>query len=175
MPEWTAAVRDRLAALRLDPAREAAVVEELSHHAADRYEELVGKGTDPRDAERSVLAELDASTLVSNLRSVISAPPRSSGLEPEPSGGLGGIWLDVRHGFRRLRLEPAFAAVAILSLALGIGANTAIFQLLDAVCLRSLPVDKPQELVTVRIVNATHGRTGDFSGRFPNLTHAIFE
>ena len=52
-----------------------------------------------------------------------------------------------------LRLNPGFASVAILSLALGIGANTAIFQLLDAVRIRTLPVTNPQELVEVRIAN----------------------
>jgi hypothetical protein len=49
---------------------------------------------------------------------------------------------DARHGLRLLLLNPGFAMVAILSLALGIGANTAIFQLLDAVRLRSLPVER---------------------------------
>jgi len=49
------------------------------------------------------------------------------------------IWQDIRFGARLLRLNPIFAAAAILSLALGIGANTAIFQLIDAVRLRTLP------------------------------------
>src|SRR6202047_2639716 len=52
------------------------------------------------------------------------------------------VWSDLRFGARLLRLNPMFAAAAILSLALGIGANTAIFQLLDAVRLGSLPVKK---------------------------------
>lgn len=59
------------------------------------------------------------------------------------------IWQDLRYGARQLRLSPGFAAVAVLSLALGIGANTAIVQLLDAVRLRTLPVRAPQELVSV--------------------------
>ncbi len=175
MPDWPAAIRERLAALRLDPARETSLVEELAQHANDRYEELLARGADPREAERSVLAELEPSTLVSKLGPVLPRPPLRQGPEPGDSGGLAGIWLDLRHGVRRVRLEPAFTAVAVLSLALGIGANTAIFQLLDAVCLRSLPVEKPQELVSVRILNAPHGRTGDFSGRFPQLTYPIWE
>src|SRR4029079_6421405 len=74
-----------------------------------------------------------------------------------------------------LRLNPAFAMVAILSLALGVGANTAIFQLLDAVRLRTLPVQAPNELVEIRIADATRGRTGQFSGRRPSLTNPLWE
>ena len=60
-------------------------------------------------------------------------------------GFLETLWQDLRYGARLLRRNPAFAVVAILSLALGIGANTAIFQLLDAVRLRTLPVERPAE------------------------------
>ena len=72
-------------------------------------------------------------------------------------GWLESIWQDVRYGARLLRLSPGFAVVAIASLALGIGANTAIFQLLDAVRLRSLPVRNPGELAEVKIVGGNGG------------------
>jgi predicted permease len=88
---------------------------------------------------------------------------------------LSGIWKDISYGARLLRLNPGFAIVAILSLALGIGANTAIFQLLDAVRLRTLPVNHPEELAVVKIENAPKGRTGSFSGSHPYLTYAIWE
>ena len=65
---------------------------------------------------------------------------------------------DIRYALRLLRLSPGFAIVAIASLALGTGANTAIFQLLDAIRLRTLPVKAPQELVELRIDNMTHAR-----------------
>jgi len=57
---------------------------------------------------------------------------------------------DVRFGLRTFRKAPGFVTVAILTLALGIGANTAIFSLLDTVMLRALPVDKPSELVLLK-------------------------
>src|SRR3954451_18289340 len=59
------------------------------------------------------------------------------------------ILSDLRYGIRQLRLSPGFTTVAVLSLALGIGANTAIFQLIDAIRLRSLPVREPSNLAVV--------------------------
>ena len=60
------------------------------------------------------------------------------------------FWQDVRYGLRMLGKNPGFASVAILTLALGIGANTAIFSLMDQIMLRSLPVKNPDELVILR-------------------------
>ena len=76
----------------------------------------------------------------------------------------GPLWLqtafqDLRFALRTLRKSPVFAATAIITLALGIGANTAIFQLLDAVRLRSLPVADPASLIRVQIKGGIH----DFS------------
>ena len=84
-------------------------------------------------------------------------------------------WQDLRFGVRLLRRNPVFAAVAILSLALGIGANTAIFQLLDAVRLRQLPVARPGELAEVTIDNHDNGFTGHFEGRHIELTYPLYE
>jgi len=88
---------------------------------------------------------------------------------------IDGAWRDLKYGARLLRLNPGFAAVAILSLALGVGANTAIFQLLDALRIRTLPVVDPGELVEIRIADPVGGRTGNFSGRTPSLTNPLWE
>lgn len=84
------------------------------------------------------------------------------------------LWNDLKFGLRGLRHNPAFTSAAILSLALGIGANTAIFQLLDAVQMRTLPVQNPRNLAGVKIL-PRDGASGYFNSRYPDLTYAIWE
>lgn len=68
------------------------------------------------------------------------------------------VWRDLRYALRILLVSPVFSIAAVVSLALGIGANTAIFQLLDAVRLRTLPVKSPESLVELRVSDMTHAR-----------------
>jgi putative ABC transport system permease protein len=67
---------------------------------------------------------------------------------------IGSFTLDVRYALRAMKANPAFTVVAVLSLALGIGANTAIFSLIDAVMLKYLPVQNPEELLELRVSKA---------------------
>ena len=87
------------------------------------------------------------------------------------SAWLESCWQDFRYGARLLLHSPAFLATATLSLALGIGANTALFQLVDAVRLRLLPVAKPDRLAELRIARNAHCCSGGFTGRHANLTY----
>jgi hypothetical protein len=80
---------------------------------------------------------------------------------------------DLRFGIRMLLKHKSFTTMAILSLALGIGANTALFQLLDAVRLRMLPVKDPQELAEVRLADMK-GARGAIS-RQTSVTNPIWE
>ncbi len=88
--------------------------------------------------------------------------------------GLEQIAQDLRYGFRTLRKNPGFTAVAVLTLALGIGANTAIFQLIDALRLRAIPVKEPQQLVTVQLADNI-GLRGNQASGYPVLTNAVWE
>jgi predicted permease len=86
------------------------------------------------------------------------------------------MFQDLRYGVRMLLKHKSFTVVAALSLALGVGANTAIFQLLDAARLRMLPVKNPQELAEVRPTELSMSKTrGDKSARFPAVTNPLWE
>src|SRR5207302_6114264 len=87
---------------------------------------------------------------------------------------MNGIWQVLRFGVHMLSKRTGFTAAAVLSLALGIGANTAIFQLLDAVRLKTLPVASPHELTEVRIVDMDKAR-GSFSWRHHAVTNSVWE
>ena len=81
---------------------------------------------------------------------------------------------DLRYALRQLRGNPGFTAVAVLSLTFGIGANVAIFQLLDAVRLRTLPVKEPQNLAMLQLADRTGWRGGQATP-YPALTNPIWE
>jgi len=136
---------------------------ELDAHLEIETADNIGRGMAPQDAREAARRKLGNVTRIREDIYLINT-----------IGIVDGAWRDLRYGARLLRLNPGFAIVAILSLALGVGANTAIFQLLDAVRLRTLPVPHPEQLVDVRIPGDDN-RSGAFMGRHPALTNPLWE
>jgi putative ABC transport system permease protein len=174
MPDWSKEIHAALERLNLSPAQETSVADELAQHLEDRYDELMGQGLKDAEASRLLRSELNDGRLVIELKSLL--PPASEAISPGEDKReklLTGLGSDLRYAARMLHLNPGFAAVAILSLALGIGANTAIFELLDAVLLRTLPVLSPQQLTNIREIHG--GRIGSTVARQKNVSFALWQ
>ncbi len=111
---------------------------ELRFHLDQHANDLIAQGYDPEAARRQA-------------RLALGGPDQ---VKEECRAARGTQWLDnllqdLRYAFRTLRNNRSFTAVAIVSLALGIGANTAIFSLIDSVMLKTLPVSHPEQLLQV--------------------------
>jgi len=119
---------------------------EIQEHLEERIEELIAEGMPRKEAEPTARREFGNATLI-----------EEDGREAWRWQLIEGIVTDVSYALRTLRKSPGFTLTAILTLALGIGANTAIFQLLDAVRLRSLPVVTPEALAVIQIQGGNRG------------------
>jgi len=170
MRDWKQEVRARVAAAEISPERAGEIEDELAQHLRDRYEELRAQGVDAKSAEAMLLSELDEG-LAQELQRVEKAYEASIVLGGGPNGFIASLWQDVRYGARSLRNSPGFTAVCLISLALGIGANTAIFQLLNAVRLRTLPVPNAQQLAIVTF-KQPHTMNGNGRGRYHEFSYA---
>ena len=163
--EWAEHVRPRLSSLRLSPSRENEIVEELAQHLEDRWCELVAGGAGEDEATRLALAEFREGNLLAKYMAPLQQARTPAPITPGASAGhvLRDVWQDLRYATRMVRRQPTFSLTAILTLALGIGATTAMFSVVNGVVIQPLPYPQSENVVTIG-VSAVFGsqRTPDF-------------
>jgi predicted permease len=154
--EWLNILIARLRALFRRESVLQDIEDELRAHIELATEENLNRGLPPDEAQAAALKSFGALS-------------RSTELGYDIRGGswLEALWQDLRFGARMLLKQKGVMAIAVLSLALGIGANTAIFSLLDALLLKPLPVNRPEQLVVVNIAAPSQPGGGYSSFSYP--------
>ncbi len=160
--DWKPHIRARLCRCVCRPSREAEIVEELAQHLDDRWRELMARGETPDEAARIARTEFSGARLEALLGTLRQAhwhetPPPG----PARAFSLDSLLIDLRHAIRALRATPSFTIGALLVLALGTGATTAIFSVVDAVALRPLPFPDPDRIVAVGLRASPAGGSAD--------------
>lgn len=150
MPDFHAEIRARLASLRMPPAQESDIVDELSQHLDDVYRDARHRGLSDGDAIETALEALSSDAALAR---ALRGTGRIRGTESVAIGqGRRGNWLgalgqDLAFGLRLMRVRPGFSAAAILLVGLGIAATATTFSVVNTVLLKPLPFPRSEQLI----------------------------
>ena len=158
MPDWTDRVRDRLRGLHLNAATEAETIEELTQHLDDRYRDLQASGVTDAEAAAQAWQELEGHPRLAQEISTARASLVTTPIQNSSRSGLAALWDDFVFAWRRLRHAPGFAVVALVTVTLTIGANTAILGVADAVLFRPLPYADPGNVAIIQMLDKKSGQ-----------------
>src|SRR5262252_5387600 len=150
MTDWTSEIRIWLAGLNLPATRESEVVEELVQHTDDRYHDLLLEGLSEAEASAQALDELRRSDMLAELCRVERPPERTPiALGAEKRTLTLGLGQDLRYAFRMLLKHRAITLVAVVTMAAGIGVNTAVFSSLELLVFRPFDFSNQQRLLMI--------------------------
>src|SRR5436190_12873469 len=164
MPDFRDRLRERLAAEGVMPSAHAEAIDEIAEHLSDLHAAKVREGLSGADADALVEADL---ARMGPLAIAVGERAKKRASARGRQDWSGGLITDLRQAIRGMRLNPGFTAIVVATLAIGVGSCTAVFSIINALLLGSLPYPHPEQL-TLAFETDQDRRENAFIVAYPN-------